>query len=636
MSKKFQSAQRHQGRTIRLSLDARRICGESIRLTVAALVLGGISALATVNASAPSTSPELSSASAKFPAMAQLLGVTPSSQPSSTRVAIALSNAVSVKVGRLSNPDRLYFDLARTQISSRMPSRKIAVDDGFVEQIRIGTNQSSVTRLVLDLRAPVPYRISTGANAHTMLITLGVHLDELPPSADAPDSKSAGTSSRSYSVSPAGRAFPAILQSGNVTPGSSPGPETHGTGEKTTMNFAGTPSPRNVVLFGLNLGSNYDDNVFGNNINRSADESFVVGPSVTLRRETDRFHIDLNYHPYFRIYRTASELNRLDESLSVDSSYQMTSRFSARARAGATYTNGIFLPSQNDTYVSGLSSSTSTGSVLYTPTERQVGVNARVDLSDQVSPHDSIGVYGGGSLLDFIQPGSTSGGLQNTQEVDAGILYERRMSLHTTVGANYQFQDISFGASFRTNVHSLFFSYAQQFSPTVTVSVFGGPQFSHVNQTISLFSGLVTVQSPTSLVEWALGGTVTKRTSRTVFTLNAQHQVSNGGGFIAAVVGTSGGGSIRRELPGHWDAVLSGNYARNTSLGTGTSPENYYSETAGFGLEHSLNERISLRLGYDFIHQKGSGATPLFANMDRNLVSIQFFFKLRPIQLGQQ
>ena len=259
-----------------------------------------------------------------------------------------------------------------------------------------------------------------------------------------------------------------------------------------------------------------------------------------------------------------------------------------------------------------------------------------MDLSYQAGRHDSIGVYGSGSLLDFTQLGSATSGLNNTQEVDAGILYQHRLSLHTTVGANYQFQDILYGASSRTNVHSIFFSYAQQFSPSVTISVFGGPQFSRVDEAVSLFSGLITVQVPASLAEWALGGTLTKRTNRTVFTLNAQHQVSNGGGFIAAVVGTSGGGSIRRQLAGHWDAVLSGNYARNTSLGTGTSPENYYSETAGFGLEHSLSERISLRLGYDFIHQKGSGATPVFANMDRNLVSIQFFYNLRPIQLGQQ
>jgi hypothetical protein len=102
----------------------------------------------------------------------QVLGVRSSTQSDSSQVIIDLSADVRFKVGHLLNPERLYLDLSRTQISSQLASRRIAVNDTFVGQIRMGTDQGSVTRIVLDLRTAVRSRVSKRVSPARLLVEL--------------------------------------------------------------------------------------------------------------------------------------------------------------------------------------------------------------------------------------------------------------------------------------------------------------------------------------------------------------------------------------------------------------------------------------------------------------------------------
>jgi hypothetical protein len=284
----------------------------------------------------------------------QLLGVRFTSQSDYSRVVIDLSAEVRYKVGHLSNPERLYFDLRRTEISPLLTSRRFALRDGVVDQIRIGTDQGSVTRLVLDLHSAVRYRISKFNDPARMLIELSrapeeaVLVESIPQSTEAPGPTATGEGSKSNGALPAGRAAPSILQEGDIPPGSPSGPQTYGNGEKADLNYAGTTSPHNILLLGLNTGSTYDDNVFGNNQQRVGDVEFLFGPSLNLRREGSRLSLGLSYQPHFRIYRNASELNTFDQGLGFGASYQVSSRFSLRGRTNATYTSGIIQPLQNE------------------------------------------------------------------------------------------------------------------------------------------------------------------------------------------------------------------------------------------------------------------------------------------------
>lgn len=619
----------------RLLISSRRFRSLTFPLLLSALV-----ALSALKAAEGPTAPMPSAQTAS----AQLQGVHCFSQSSHTRVVIDLSANVRYKVGHLPNPERVYLDFPQTEINPLLTTRQIAVQNGLINQVRIGTSQGPVTRVVLDLTMPVRFRVSKVDNPARMLIELsrpaeGAELAEsIPLGTDPSGPTPAREDSDSRGALPTARAAPSILQQGDMPAGSPSGPQTYGTGEKAGLTYAGTPPPRNVLLIGLNLGTTYDNNVLGNNQSPIGDVDFLIGPSFSLRREGTRFSLGLSYEPHFRIYRKESELNTLDQNLGFDAGYRVSSRFSLRARTNATYTNGIFQPSQDEQFLPDLGSPTSLNRTVYSPIGRQLGLSSRIDASYQARLHDSFDLYVGESTLDFKQQVSSAGSLQNPQEIDAGLLYQHRLSLHTTLGANYQFQDILFGSDSRTLVHSFFVSYAQQISPSVAISIFGGPQHFHSNEIVPLTVGPFTFQVPVLLAgwNWGMGGTLTKRLDRTAFLLTAQHQISNGGVLLGAVISTSFGGSVRRQLPGRWDAVWSGNYANNSSLGAGAPAGSYYSVTAGFGLERSLSDRISLRVGYDYLSQHGNGQAPSIGDMNRDLFSVQFSYRLHQIALGQQ
>lgn len=215
------------------------------------------------------------------------------------------------------------------------------------------------------------------------------------------------------------------------------GPPTYGKAEKTGLSYAGTPAPRNILLLGFSSGSSYDDNIFGNNQNRVGDVDFLFGPSLNLHRDGRLLSLALSYQPYFRIYRKASISNAVDQMLGLDVTYQATSRFSLRGRGSAYYTTGLFQPSQNAEFVPTLGSPSSLNNTFYTPVTRQLTWSPRIDASYQARAHDSIGLFAGDSRLNFTQQVSSAGYLQNTEERQAGLLYEHRLSPHTTFGTNY-------------------------------------------------------------------------------------------------------------------------------------------------------------------------------------------------------
>jgi N-acetylmuramoyl-L-alanine amidase len=67
-----------------------------------------------------------------------------------TRVIVDLSRPVEFTKKRLSNPDRLYFDLKNSRIAKEMQS-KLPIGDGILRSVRAGQYDPDTVRIVLDL-----------------------------------------------------------------------------------------------------------------------------------------------------------------------------------------------------------------------------------------------------------------------------------------------------------------------------------------------------------------------------------------------------------------------------------------------------------------------------------------------------
>jgi len=89
-----------------------------------------------------------------------------------TRIAVETDGPVQYRSGRLSNPDRIFFDLPGT-----LPAREhrrtvqvIPVDDGVVKQIRVALTKPGVARVVIDLACPAEFTASQLANPDRLMI----------------------------------------------------------------------------------------------------------------------------------------------------------------------------------------------------------------------------------------------------------------------------------------------------------------------------------------------------------------------------------------------------------------------------------------------------------------------------------
>ena len=122
-------------------------------------------------------------------------GIRHWSTPDYTRVAIDLQDEVQYEAGRIPNPDRVYFDLHNTHLSSTLAGKSLDVEDGFLHRIRIAQYQRGETRVVLELDEVGEYSAFLLPNPYRLIIDVhGKHPQKMakaaPPKA-APEKSAA-------------------------------------------------------------------------------------------------------------------------------------------------------------------------------------------------------------------------------------------------------------------------------------------------------------------------------------------------------------------------------------------------------------------------------------------------------------
>jgi hypothetical protein len=97
-----------------------------------------------------------------------------------TRVAIDIPSDVHYTSSRLSNPDRILFDIKGLLPKIETKDALIPVGDARLKQIRLVETQPGVTRLVLDLAQPVEFNAFRFSNPQRMVIELRAAIPQPP------------------------------------------------------------------------------------------------------------------------------------------------------------------------------------------------------------------------------------------------------------------------------------------------------------------------------------------------------------------------------------------------------------------------------------------------------------------------
>ena len=90
----------------------------------------------------------------------------------STRITIALEDAVQYISGRIANPDRIYFDLHAAKLSPELKRSAVKVSGSLLSNVRVAQNSSGVVRIVLDVNGVQDYTASLLSKPSRLVIDL--------------------------------------------------------------------------------------------------------------------------------------------------------------------------------------------------------------------------------------------------------------------------------------------------------------------------------------------------------------------------------------------------------------------------------------------------------------------------------
>lgn len=410
---------------------------------------------------------------------------------------------------------------------------------------------------------------------------------------------------------------------------------TYGTGVQTALQFAGESVPANQISMSVGASAFYDDNALSTNGNRQGDEALAFNSALGATKSTEHLTINFDYMPSFLLYRQFDAYDRLNHAATLGLTYRLTNRFSLGLHDAFGYQNGVLPSLSGQQILSGPTPPTALNQGIYAYTTRTLTNMAGLDLTFEKSHRTSLTFAGGYNQTTFGSAAGQNIPLYNGAGFSGSLQYQYRATQHTTFSVLLLHQDNTyrggevFGARQRLQIESVDLSVKSQLSPTVTVTLYGGPQYI---RTLGQSSGGVGVGGG---LQPSVGGSIIKQVRDTALNLSVQRAVTDGGGLYTSVVNTSATFGVRRRLVGQWEGDLHGSGAvANDSLFQ-LANERTDSLTGGVEISRPLRNGSAFHISYTTLHQFNKGTLPITANFDRNIVMIGFDYRLKTISLGR-
>jgi len=354
--------------------------------------------------------------------------------------------------------------------------------------------------------------------------------------------------------------------------------------------------------------------------------SYSVFPTISLDQTRSRFHWVFNYSPGFTFYQKTSALNQANQNLGVNLSYRLSPHVTLSLRDSFLKTSNV-LNQPNQEFAQPVSGS------VFVPNESVIAPladvlsnTANASLTYQFSPNGMVGASGTFANLHYSNQAQVPG-LGDSSSKAGSAFYNRRLSKMHYIGATYQYQDFlaypTIGQS-ETTAHSVYLFYTLYLKPTVSISLFGGPQYSQSQQ-----FGLPTTNgwSPAGGASMAWQGKLTS------FALSTSRAINGSSGLAGAVQAISAAASISRKITRNLSTSVGGIYAENNMLDPlATFNTSGHSVSGNASLQRQVGEHFNLQLQYLHLHQSYSDVAVLSTVPSRDRVAINISYQFsRPL-----
>lgn len=401
-----------------------------------------------------------------------------------------------------------------------------------------------------------------------------------------------------------------------------------------TASFASELERTNYLDAGLGVTGSFSDNVLSQSSNMKSDINYLVMPSLALRQSRDRWDLRMNYQGGYSAYQHLNAYDEASHDFGVDASYKLAPHIEVGAENDLRITTGFFNQvNQGASLFNGTILEQPNQSVI-TPIARQENETAHVHLNDQFSEVSAIGASA--TFFSSRYTGAPAGTpLIDTTSEEVEGYYNRQVTRTNAVGITYRLQRLSFSLiNNDTTASSVLGTYTVRPRPTLTLTVFGGPQW--IDTT---FAGSVSgVTTPGALPfqgtnhRWSEVGGVSFawNGARTGITLSAIRDTSDGGGLLGAVTFTGGNLVLRRQLSRRTTLEVDSMFGLSEPLvGDVFAYRFVKSLSAEAALTRELDDHWSIAMGYAHAVQfqgvvSASGTPQIPQNRAWSSISYQF------------
>jgi hypothetical protein len=411
------------------------------------------------------------------------------------------------------------------------------------------------------------------------------------------------------------------------------------TGQGGSLAFTSELARSNYISGGLSLASTFDDNTLNTSTNRVSDFTYSVLPFVALDQSRGRMKWKLDYSGGLSINQRLSSRNQGSHAAGLEADFRLSPHVTFRLQDRFTDTTNFF------TDFNGTSNSPAGGVLQHpnqsvvTPLARQIGNFTGVEGEYQFGAGSIVGGSGSYYFSRFSDVTNGAGGtssLQDTQSEQAQGFYTHRITPKNWAGFTYRFQRLTFGDGVNETLsHSILYFHTIYLSPTMTLSLFGGPEYTESSSqtVIPVFQLplILMVSTPVDHQAWSGSGGASfawqgRHTSARV---EVVRRTSDGGGLLGAVRTNSVDASLRRQLNRFSSFEVGGGYATNDSVDFVAAPgSSIRGWTGQVSFEQRLVNNLALRVGYSRVNQRQSstGTTPADIDHNRAWVSLSYNF----------
>jgi hypothetical protein len=398
-------------------------------------------------------------------------------------------------------------------------------------------------------------------------------------------------------------------------------------GDGYSMGFT-SETRSNYLSGGLIFSTAYQSDVTtGSNGQPISDVTYTILPSISLDQTRSRLHWVFTYSPGFTFYQKTTSLNQTNQNLGVNLRYRLSPHVTLSLRDTFQQSSSV-LNQPNTDLQQPVSGGVSVPNFSVIAPNAEVLTNtANATLTYQFAANAMVGASGTFGNLYYPNQSQVLGLANNSSSKGGSGFYSHRLSKMHYIGVTYQYQVFSAsgtGVQSETQAQSVFGFYSLYFKPTISLSFFGGPQYSSTQQL-----GVPSSQG------WSPGGGVSFgwQGRLTSFAASYSQTVNDGGGLSGAVHASSANASLHQQLTRKLSAAIGASYSKNSILDAlATLNSGGHTISGNASVQRQVGQRLNLQLQYTRLHQSYSNIAAISAIPDQNRVAVNISYQfMRPL-----